>query len=143
MGVKPGGGHPWANTQSGGRPSPATAAGSRHHAPHPPPTTVGQPQWYGAGSTGGWRLARVSGSPCGPAHPRACVSPLAPAHAFRVFCTGASWVGGSSFWTWGLPKPPRCPVGPTGAGRRWSDGETAPGRRKGPAPAVTVLTAPG
>ena len=61
----------------------------------------------------------------------------------RVFCTGASRVGGSSFWTWGLPKPPRCLVGPTGAGRRWSDRETAPGRRKGPTPAVTVLTAPG
>ena len=87
------GGYPWANTQSGGRPSPAAAAGSRNHAPHPPPATVGEPRLVQGGLHRGVAVCAGPRVSLWPSQPKGLrffppPSPYAP----RV-CTGASWDG--------------------------------------------------
>ena len=69
------GGHPWANTQSGGRPIPAAAAGSQDHAPHShgPPwgTTMVQGALHrgGGGVSEGVRVSLWPSPPLGLSFP--------------------------------------------------------------------------
>ena len=78
---------------------------------------VGEPRWYRVGFTGGWRLARVSGSPYGPAHPMGLSlppfpSPCTPRVLHRCItglgielldmgATEASAVPGRAYGSWG------------------------------------------
>ena len=85
-GCNRGGGRPRANTQSGGDPVSATAAGSREVSVRP---TTRRPPWGSHDDTGGAPPGAggqrgISRPPCGPAHSRACVYLLlSPCTSFR------------------------------------------------------------
>ena len=115
-GVTRGGGFPWANTQSGGRPSPAAAAGSRDRVltPRRPP--------------GGAVCEGSPGLPVAQPTPGLAIAPPPPpqAHTHRVFLHRCIMGWGPSAATWGPPWPPWCPVGP-GVRRLWNKGRS-PGR---------------
>ena len=71
----------------------------------------------------------VAGHPMTQPSPGLVPLPSVPNPHHLVFCTGTSWGGDHVILS--------------NARRAWYSGETVPGRRKGPAPTATVLTAPG